>query len=47
MTDIAAAVSPSTETAAALPARLAKGVIDRLVIIVPYPRRCETCRRGA
>ncbi|MEW6632749.1 MAG: ABC transporter permease subunit [Pseudomonadota bacterium] len=36
MTDIAAAVSPSTETAAALPARLAKGVIDRLVIIVPY-----------
>ncbi|WP_296739282.1 ABC transporter permease subunit [Mesorhizobium sp.] len=36
MTDIAAAVSPSTETTAALPARLAKGVIDRLVIIIPY-----------
>jgi len=36
MTDITAAVSPSTETAAALPMRLAKGFVDRLVIIIPY-----------
>ncbi|AZO71672.1 MAG: ABC transporter permease subunit [Mesorhizobium sp.] len=35
MTNIAAAASPSAETAA-LPTRLAKGFVDRLVIIVPY-----------
>ncbi|TGP22422.1 MULTISPECIES: ABC transporter permease subunit [unclassified Mesorhizobium] len=35
MTNIAAAASPSAETAA-LPTRLAKGFVDRLVIVVPY-----------
>jgi len=36
MTNIAAAASPSTGTAAELPTKLAKGFIDRLVIIIPY-----------
>lgn len=36
MTNIAATASPPTEAAAALPARLAKGFVNRLVIIVPY-----------
>ncbi|WP_192247256.1 ABC transporter permease subunit [Mesorhizobium silamurunense] len=35
MTNIAAAASPSAETAA-LPTQLAKGFVDRLVIIIPY-----------
>lgn len=36
MTNIAAAASSSTGTAAELPTKLAKGFIDRLVIIIPY-----------
>ena len=36
MTDVAATASPPTATAAALPASLAKGFVDRLVIIIPY-----------
>ncbi|RWM05665.1 MAG: ABC transporter permease subunit [Mesorhizobium sp.] len=36
MSNIAATAAPSSETAAALPTRLAKGFVDRLVIIVPY-----------
>ena len=35
MTNIAATAAPA-ETAAALPTRLAKGFVDRLVIIIPY-----------
>ncbi|MBN9552890.1 MAG: putrescine/spermidine ABC transporter permease, partial [Alphaproteobacteria bacterium] len=36
MTNIAATAAPSSAPAAALPARLAKGFVNRLVIIVPY-----------
>ncbi|UCI07253.1 ABC transporter permease subunit [Mesorhizobium sp. B1-1-8] len=36
MSDIASTASPSAETTAALPARLANGFINRLVIIIPY-----------
>ena len=36
MTDVAATASPPAATAAALPASLAKGFVDRLVIIIPY-----------
>ncbi|WP_027168354.1 ABC transporter permease subunit [Mesorhizobium sp. WSM3224] len=36
MANIAATAAPSTDTAATLPTRLAKGFVDRLVIIVPY-----------
>ncbi|TIV76014.1 MAG: ABC transporter permease subunit, partial [Mesorhizobium sp.] len=35
MTDIAATAAPPTETAT-MPARLAKGFVNRLVIIIPY-----------
>ncbi|RTM08189.1 MAG: ABC transporter permease subunit [Hyphomicrobiales bacterium] len=36
MTNIAATAAPSSAPAAALPARLAKGFVNRLVIIIPY-----------